>query len=121
MADINISQHSLSNLIDILLQIQQIHGDLDVVYWDQQQAVRFDDIETMIQINNKKVYFGGFHVNGTEFYELDNDLNVKPINNDTSEDSSDSRLNVNDNTVGSDDVNDVDDVNNSKSSDDASA
>lgn len=65
------SQHTISELIGILETIRNTHGDLDVVYWDQDQSVTFDNFtDDTVQVRDEKLYFGGFHVNGSNFHKL---------------------------------------------------
>lgn len=66
-----LSQHTISELIDILETIRNTHGDLDVVYWDQDQSVTFDKFtDDAVQVRDEKLHFGGFHVNGSNFHKL---------------------------------------------------
>lgn len=64
-------QHKLSDLIGFLQKQLTDHGDLPVVYWDQDSSVTFSDITHLTQIKDEILYFGGFHVNGSRFCEFD--------------------------------------------------
>lgn len=66
----SLSQHKISDLISILSNIKNEHGDLNIIYWDQDMAVKFKNFDDAIILNNNSLLFGGFHNNGTEFIDL---------------------------------------------------
>lgn len=67
-----VSQHKLSELIAFLQTIKEENGDLNVVYWDQESSVTFEDFSSALEVKNDYLYFGGFHVNGDNFHDDDN-------------------------------------------------
>lgn len=64
-------QCSLSTLISHLQSVQSKHGDLPVIFWDQNFSVVFDNLDHLTRIKLNHVYIGGFHVNGDNFCNLD--------------------------------------------------
>ena len=66
------SQHKISELIAILENIKEEHGDLPIVYWEQRWTVTFDDFdEQALWVIRKHLYFGGFKTEGSQFYKDD--------------------------------------------------
>jgi hypothetical protein len=53
-------QHKISDLINILKDIEQEHGDLPIIYWDHNMACKFSDPKDIFVINNGILELGGF-------------------------------------------------------------
>lgn len=53
-------QHKISDLINILKDIEQKHGDLPIIYWDGDMACKFSDPKDMFVTNNGILEVGGF-------------------------------------------------------------
>lgn len=63
------STHKLSELIKMLQKSFIEHGDMDVVYHDQEMACVMNP-KDLTTVSDGKLFFGGFHVNGESFSDL---------------------------------------------------
>jgi hypothetical protein len=64
-------QHKISDLIQVLTEKMNQHGDIPIVYWDQCSTVNFSNISNLTTVKDGVLYFGGFHMNGDIFCEFD--------------------------------------------------
>lgn len=67
---IKYSTHHISDLIELLTNIESTKGNLPIVYWDQSNYIKMDNeyLVDILQGNNQNfLAFGGFHVNGIDF------------------------------------------------------
>lgn len=64
---------TIKELISKLQNIMSKQGDIPVVFWDQTQACKYDNIDNAIVYsqNNNAVFLGGFHVNADKYYDID--------------------------------------------------
>ena len=75
MTSVMLASETLADLIARLTRLQEQHGNLPVVYWDQHIAVKMNP-EHLVAVADRTLYFGGFHVNGDEFGPQDEDPNI---------------------------------------------
>jgi len=72
--------HHISNLIAELEKIRAKHGDLPIVYWDQQSVCTWDKPDGMLIVSDSHshLYLGGIHVNGSLFCSKDPSVSEDP-------------------------------------------
>lgn len=78
----NLSQHTINELIDDLVFLFINYGNVPIVYWDQNHGVIFKHFEeNTLQYDEVQqvLLFGGFRVNGDQFYDFDKNKYLKNI------------------------------------------
>ncbi len=69
-----LTQLKISDLINNLNKLKEKHGDLGVLFWDQECACKFKEFSDFCDIDKQYqqavLLFGGFHVNGCDFRKI---------------------------------------------------
>lgn len=64
---------------DLLMNERKIHGNINVVLWEQAQYIKFNNLSDLFKQKNDVLYVGGFHHNADAFEDIPEDVHFKQL------------------------------------------
>jgi hypothetical protein len=64
---------------NLLASERKIHGNINVVLWEQAQYVKFDNLSDLFEQKNDILYVGGFHHNADVFKDIPENVHFEEL------------------------------------------